>query len=97
MQWYVLTQFKVLTIDLKVAFGHPSADVIADIAKKLSSVCPVDGADGQHSVAIMEAKSVSRYQRFAIFHPLCGRCSPISTANQFHRGFTFYQVLCGAD
>ena len=65
----IMVQLKVLTIDFKVAFGRVKAEIIANVTKKLSSVSPVHGADGQHSVAIVKAKSISRNQRFSVLHP----------------------------
>lgn len=62
----------VLTIDFKPAFACFKTDVIADFTLKNSSVCPVNRADGQHSVAVMKAESSSRLQRLAIFYPHSG-------------------------
>lgn len=84
-----MAQLKVLTVDFKVAFGRIKAEIIADVTKKLSSVFPVHGADGQHSVAIVKAESMSRSEGFAIFRPHSGNYDTTGIASEVHRGFSF--------
>lgn len=79
----------VLTIDFKSAFACFKTDVIADFTLKNSSVCPVNRADGQHSVAIVKTESSSRLQRSAVFHPHSGR--EVESITSYVDGcFTFY-------
>lgn len=67
----------LLRKNLKSAFGCFKTEVIADIAKKLSSVWLTTLCV---CVAITEAESVVRNQRFAIFYPHSGGHKVVSIA-----------------
>lgn len=84
-----MAQLQVLTVDFKVAFGRIKAEIIADVTEILSGVFPVHGADGQHSVTIMEAESLSRSEGLAIFRPHSGNHDTTGIASEVHRGFSF--------